>query len=243
MSQKVSSVKKEVCLLCKSRIDINEDCENCGSKWDFSIIETIDETLKVLFNREKKLNDDSYRRKYLSLYKTIEKTIPSEIGLIGQAAIGVSINSLVSQSTNNYLSFLEDINLEAKKLKQKKVRKNFKQYKSEDRAEFFASFIGSLFIVFICSWGFKNMPTGLMNDSYLLTTLFFVLKWIFIYPLMGVFLIVGSLCAPYFFFKMFMPTKNSKEIKIANIELIDNDLENLQSKLIKNIPLFKELLL
>ena len=158
-------------------------------------------------------------------------------------AVNVSINSLVSQSTNNYLSFLEDINLEAKQLQQKKFRKNLKQYESEDRAEFFASFIGSLFIVFICSWGFKNMPTGLMNDSYLLTTLFFVLKWIFIYPLMGVFLIVGSLCAPYFFFKMFMPTKNSKEIKIANIELIDNDLENLQSKLIKNIPLFKELLL
>ena len=47
-------MKKEICLLCKSRIDINEDCENCGSKWDFLIIETIDETLKVLFNHEKK---------------------------------------------------------------------------------------------------------------------------------------------------------------------------------------------
>lgn len=235
-------MKKEICLVCKSRIDINEDCENCGSEWDFEIIETIDETLKVLFDRDKKLNDDTYRKKYLSLYKTIEETIPSAIGLIAKAAVGVSINSLVSQSTNNYLSFLEDINLEAKQLQQKKVRKNLKQYESEDRAEFFGSFIGSLLIAFICAWGFENMPTGLMNDSYLLTTLFFVLKWILIYPLMGVLLIAGSLGAPYFFFKMFMPTKNSKEIKKTSIELIDNDIENLRNTVTKKIPLFKQLL-
>lgn len=235
-------MKKEICLLCKSRIDINEDCENCGSKWDFLIIETIDETLKVLFNHEKKLNDDTYRKKYLSLYKTIEETVTSDISLLAQAAVGVSIGSLVYQSSKNYLLFLKDINLEAKQLKQKKVRENLKQYESEDRAELFGAFIGSLLIAFICAWGFQNMPTGLMNDSYFLTALFFVLKWIFIYPLMGMFFFVSLYGAPYFFFKMFMPIKNSKEIKKASIELIDNDIENLRNKVTKNIPLFKELL-
>ena len=142
----------------------------------------------------------------------------------------------------NYLLFLEDINLEAKQLKQKKVRENLKQYESEDRAELFGAFIGCVLIAFICAWGFEYMPTGLMNDSYFLTALFFVLKWIFIYPLMGFLLISGSLGAPYLFFKMFMPIKNSKEIKKASIELIDNDIENLQNKVTKNIPLFNELL-
>ena len=235
-------MKKEICLLCKSRIDINEDCENCGSKWDFLIIETIDETLKVLFNHDKKLNDDTYRKKYLSLYKTIEETVTSDIKLIAQAAVGVSTSSLVYQYARNLLSLLEDINLEAKKLKQKKVRKNLKQYESEDRAELFGTFIGCLLIASICAWGFVNMPTGLMNDSYLLTTLFFLLKWILIYPLMGMLFFVCLTSAPYFFIKMFMPTKNSKEIKQASIELIDNDIENLRNTVTKNIPLFKELL-
>ena len=59
---------------------------------------------------------------------------------------------------------------------------------------------------------------------------------------MGVLLIAGSLGVLYFFFKMFMPTKNSKEIKKTSIELIDNDIENLRNTVTKKIPLFKQLL-
>lgn len=244
-------MKKEICLLCKAEIDKYQDCENCGSKWDFSIINEIDKTLKNLFKNNKNLKDETYRKKYLELYKAIHATIPSELGLLGQAVIGVSASSMISQVSNSHLSFLEDINLQIKELSQKKVRKKLENIENEEPAEYLATAILCYPLLFFIMWVGENIPTGIINESIMVTTLFFFIKWIFFYPIGGILLMVslwGILYSSYKLLmyplkKLFAPKKlKGSNIKQEEITKIQNDIDNLRRKVLRKIPEFKYLL-
>ena len=242
---------KETCLLCKAQIDKYQDCENCGSKWDFSIIDEVDKTLKNLFKNNKNLKDETYRERYLELYKAIHATVPSELGLLGQTAIGVSASSMISQVSNSHLSFLEDINLQVKELSQKKVRKKLEKIEDEEPAEYLGVAIACYPLVFFIMWAGENIPTGIINESIIVTILFFFIKWIFIYPIGGILLMVslwGVLYSSYKLLvyplkKLFTPKSlKGSNIKQEEITKIQNDINNMRRKVLRKIPEFKQLL-
>ena len=96
--------------------------------------------LKELVDREKSLT--SYLGEGVALpHARVPMKRPYALA-IGRCPTGLSFEGkdsyedvrfvfllLANEKAKNYLSFLEDINLEAKQLKQKKVRENLKQYK------------------------------------------------------------------------------------------------------------------